>query len=584
MTKLSSQLLRFTSDVPSTSSVSSFTTTLPFSEWKDKADLGYWMGLIFLCMKSKLRIFVTFEGRKMAWHLKRFAVFLLPSPLQPYLSTPLSCATFPSSRKPDSGSKLAHLDALRGLACLVVINQHFTTALSTAIYIAYGGPCIGPVCPIPNNYIIQLPYVNLLWNGHAMVAVFFVISGQVLSHSTLKHAHSLNRLSTNELAITHSKSLLGLASSIFRRTFRLYLPIVVSTLLVALTSYAGLFAAAKHNQDIYWMTLLTSEEPTPDRFETLSGQLDQWIRFLVAQVREGARNELDRHTWTIPVEWHSSMVLFLVLAALCRMHLRWRTLWILLLIVYAAYFVHESDLLFLCGMWIADYNLELDSSNNDNANETFRKYTSGQPEAMELLNCITDEENKQFHDGSGGDSYACRDISYHDRLMGLYCYLPHTSTILHAVLFLAAGYLMSFPYEQPNNTTGYRLLASLAPNQWQNKPLYKNVGAVLLVWTVERCSIVRRALSGRVVQYIGKLSFSLYLVHGPVIRSLGYVIIPPVKLFVNAQESMAGFCASWLICALVVGLVTWWFADLFHRVVDEPCVRLGRWIEQKCID
>ena len=518
-----------------------------------------------------------------ARYFKRITFFLLPSPLQCWLSPAPPHATSPNGeqvfRSAKEASKLAHLDALRGIACLVVINQHFTTALTTAIYTAWGGPCVGPVCPIPNHYFTQLPYVNLFWNGHAMVAVFFVISGQVLSHSTLKHARSLGRASSTELPTVYSRLLLNITSSTFRRTFRLYLPIVASTLLVALASYAGLYAAAKRNQDTYWMTLLTSEEPTPDRFDTLQGQLGQWLHFLVNQVRNGSRNELDRHTWTIPVEWNSSMTVFLVLAALCRMRFHQRTFWLVTLIAYAAHFVDEGNMLFLSGILIADLNLALGEPGSDAGEESSQRHPPDEPEAVELLNAIDDGENPPSSEKPSLDPW------FTSNSWLLHHYLRQASTLWHTFLILLAGYLLSFPYEQAENTPGYRSLASTIPTQWStsNKPFHKYIGAITLVWIVNRSTLARKVLSGKTVQYVGKLSFALYLVHGPVIRSLGYVVIPPVKRGLGAQESMLGFCAAWFVCAVCVGVVVWWVADLFERVVDAPSVWFGRWVERKCV-
>ena len=81
--------------------------------------------------------------------------------------------------KPTKVHEIAPLDGLRGWACLLVFNFHFLFTYTWAVSTGWGFA--------GQNYgIHQLPIVHILISGHIMVAIFFVISGYVLSHHPLK--------------------------------------------------------------------------------------------------------------------------------------------------------------------------------------------------------------------------------------------------------------------------------------------------------------------------------------------------------------------------------------------------------------
>ncbi|HEY0082063.1 MAG TPA: acyltransferase family protein, partial [Pyrinomonadaceae bacterium] len=93
-------------------------------------------------------------------------------------------------------SRLKSIDALRGLAALAVVVYHAATALEV----------------LPSNALWFRIVYAIPSHGHLGVALFFVISGYVLSYRLLIHTH--NRSSEQLLN--------SLASSTFRRGMRLY--------------------------------------------------------------------------------------------------------------------------------------------------------------------------------------------------------------------------------------------------------------------------------------------------------------------------------------------------------------------------
>lgn len=131
----------------------------------------------------------------------RFILFFIPSFLR---------------RNPDKNKELhetAYLDGLRGYACYAVFFAHHTTAYCFEVWHPFGEG--GNLHFVQTNYFFQLPILRLMFNGQAAITVFFVLSGYVLSYKPLKliHARDFEKLQG------------CLASSIFRRWWRLFLPV-----------------------------------------------------------------------------------------------------------------------------------------------------------------------------------------------------------------------------------------------------------------------------------------------------------------------------------------------------------------------
>ncbi|MES2095037.1 MAG: acyltransferase [Actinomycetota bacterium] len=77
--------------------------------------------------------------------------------------------------------------------------------------------------------------------------------------------------------------------------------------------------------------------------------------------------------------------------------------------------------------------------------------------------------------------------------------------------------------------------------------------------------VVRRALESRIVQWFGLISFSLYLVHVPIIATLTFIF---------------GDQLWWLVASIAfpVAIVVAWG---FHRIVERPSQRLARFVSRE---
>ncbi|RZS89731.1 peptidoglycan/LPS O-acetylase OafA/YrhL [Motilibacter rhizosphaerae] len=116
----------------------------------------------------------------------------------------------------------ANLDGLRGFAALVVVMTH---SINTFL------PAVSGVGVVQHEWFepaLRQPPLTLLWNGEIAVAVFFVLSGFVLSAKFFQ---------------TGSRD--AVVSSALRRYVRLVVPVLSAVLVAAALMRAGLM----HNQE-----------------------------------------------------------------------------------------------------------------------------------------------------------------------------------------------------------------------------------------------------------------------------------------------------------------------------------------------
>lgn len=140
---------------------------------------------------------------------------------------------------------------------------------------------------------------------------------------------------------------------------------------------------------------------------------------------------------------------------------------------------------------------------------------------------------------------------------------------------------MSQPDEGGEETPGWVWLSGMIPGWWGDKHrFWQSFGAVLFVLAVTRSSGLQRAFNSGVVQYFGRISYAIYLMHGPVMHTVGYSIERGVWTLTGVE----GMAYSWgfVLASLFVVPVVIWVSDVFWRAVDAPVVRFAKWVETKC--
>jgi peptidoglycan/LPS O-acetylase OafA/YrhL len=104
---------------------------------------------------------------------------------------------------------------------------------------------------------------------------------------------------------------------------------------------------------------------------------------------------------------------------------------------------------------------------------------------------------------------------------------------------------------------------SVRPEVWAvAAPPLVALGAAVLCLLALACPGVRGLCSGRTLQWAGRISFALYLVHEPILVSVSTIVGP----------SVPGVALTLLVGgSLGIGV-----ASLFHRFIEQPALRWAR--------
>ncbi|THY04144.1 hypothetical protein D6D03_03873 [Aureobasidium pullulans] len=102
-------------------------------------------------------------------------------------------------------------------------------------------------------------------------------------------------------------------------------------------------------------------------------------------------------------------------------------------------------------------------------------------------------------------------------------------SVFYTLVFIGGLYLGGQPEQRWEHAPGWMTLWSLIPSYIHDRHRYwTGWGALLLVWSTSNSPMLQRIFNNRFTQYLGKISFSLYLVHGFMIHTLYYSLLPVV--------------------------------------------------------
>ena len=97
---------------------------------------------------------------------------------------------------------------------------------------------------------------------------------------------------------------------------------------------------------------------------------------------------------------------------------------------------------------------------------------------------------------------------------------------------------------------------------------YYIIGAFLLFFALSRLSFSLKVFSSKVAVYIGKISFSIYLLHFIVICSLSSYILVWLKNDINASNEL-----SFIVTSLITIVVTISLSHIFHHYIELKSIK-----------
>ncbi|KAL3428419.1 hard surface induced protein 3-like protein [Phlyctema vagabunda] len=453
--------------------------------------------------ESETNIFSEPRYRGLGKCLRRIGRFMVPSWVQDWVSQGPS--------EPPSIHPTAYLDGLRGWASLFVLIYHSTYDYHPKRSQGYG---VDP----KHSHFIQLPILRVLYSGPNMVWVFYAISGFALSLKPLQY-------------IQHGqmdKLLLAISSSVFRRMVRLYLPVLTVTFIAMLGVQAGAFREETYITTPPDFARDYKKPGAIPHYADVFSQLHDWLRQMESQMRMASsspkRNSYNPHSWTIPVEFDGSMVVFAVLLTLAKARTWMRISSTAALVIYLWYIRRGVAVqLFLAGVLLA---------------EVYVQQQLQKPWTQLVVGSV-----------------AARPLSW--------------------LAFVSALFLISMPWVHGADTPGYRTLTHFASDA-----TWRELGVPLLILSVQLNRTLQWLFTTPVSRYLGRISFALYLCQFLVIYTLGKALIP-VCLELTGQQTLWRFELGFWLGNSVVVVVTFWLADVFWRAVDLPSVSFARWLEER---
>ncbi|GAB1217755.1 hypothetical protein ATERTT37_006996 [Aspergillus terreus] len=454
---------------------------------------------------------------------RRLLIALTPSYLQHWVGG--------QPPEPTKLHAIAALDGLRGWACLLVFNFHFLFTYTWKVAIGWGFNG-------ENFSVLQLPIIHMLVSGHIMVAIFFVISGYVLSYKPLKTIRSRS----------FDQTFTTLASSTFRRGLRLYIPSIVGIAMVFIAVRLGVYNYS-HKVLNAGHTIVGTNEQHPPIMKSFFKQFWDWYYTVVRLMNPWDwalyYNNYNPHLWTIPVEFRCSIVLFLTILATSRVRTGIRLALVSTLVWFCMRWGRWDVVLFLSGMLMAEADL---------INGTWERPPAAAEEKPWIPRYPSKHQIFRF-----------------------------SSRRFWIGLFVLGLYLGSAPNVGYKWTPFYMWTWKVTPKTYLEPHRFpQTLGAVAIVYSINHSRDIQRLFVNPLSQYLGKISFAFYIVHGPILHSLGYSLMPNIWRITGKQTDFQyclGFFIGWAIC-LPLSL---WAGDIFWRAVDIPSVKFARWLEDKVI-
>lgn len=422
--------------------------------------------------------------------------------------------------------KTAWLDGLRGFAALLVYSLHHQVWGHSGIH---GEFILENVFGWDRQYyFVCLPGVRILFSGgHLAVAIFYLISGYVLTLAPLSLLQSTDsgRVADN------------MASALFRRWIRLFLPVLVTTFV--------------------WMTLwhllgIRNNNPIaapPER--TWLDEVWKWycdFKNYSFIFNDSIFNAYNDHAWSLPLEFRGSILVWTVLLGLSRCRTNMRLILEASLIFYFLYIVDGwYCAAFMTGMLLCDLDLLAEKNQL--------------PEFLERF--------------------------------------QNVKTWVYYVLFAIAMYLGGVPSISNDighlrQSPGWSLLSYFKPQAfWDFRWFFRYWAATLFMIAIPRIGWLKGFFETAFCQFLGRISYSLYLVHGPILWSVGDRIYAAVGRIHDRQIATIpgwmnimplpswgpfGFELNYLIPHLILLPLTFWVAEIVTKLVDEPSLKLSRWL------
>ncbi|PYH42732.1 acyltransferase family protein [Aspergillus saccharolyticus JOP 1030-1] len=380
--------------------------------------------------------------------------------------------------------------------------------------------------------VLQWPILRIPWQGRLGVTIFAFLTGYVCALKPLKLSRAGNHLSAFSTV----------AKSAFRRPPRLILPATIALFISWVMAQFGAFVVANRS-DCWWCRYAAPDLEDSFFKEVIrlgANFLSTWTTGYMAY---------DDHQWALLPLLKASMLVYVLLCATMYVQFRYR---IAIYIGMMLYF-HQ------------------DAAKNT---ETFQ------------LQAVY--------------GMLLSDMSYDSTCRSLIETHRWPRRIIAILVTIAGLFICSYPGEHPEWATWsdymFRIAQYIFPPEVNIGKRYSAIGVDMIIFAIFISPGTQSFLANRLLLWLGKQSFAVYLVHGTLLRTVlcwmlygitgqpweetvdenGQTVLPP-WLPIRPPWVVA------LCIPLWIGLV-YLVASLWTAYVDPLCARLTAWLEKKVFD
>lgn len=453
--------------------------------------------------------------------------------------------------------RILWLDSLRGIASALVVIHHSKSSEPKSI-VGFLTRSYWDEPAEENHRLIQLPPFRLLFNGPSMVALFMVISGYAISLPLLR--------CREDVGASNVGFFRRLCSAATRRIFRIYLPSIAILFLSELVYFCNVFPWKAADD---WLGGL---KPLTAPWAHVQYVLSRIVHLLDISNHQVDinfdRNRPDMRTinyqlWTMPIEFRGSCAVYLLILTFSFWKPQPRYLALVGVAMYWFYMGHWDLFAFVAGILLAERHVASESGPD---REIALSYSSSPLEIQEPITKAWNKFTEKIYLQRIGIS-----VSF---ILGMYFLCMCGADRLAAE---------------------YRWLAVARSPEWDNAEMmprcWRSVGAVLVIYAISKSALLQRPLNSRPLQYLGKISFPLYLVHPTVYLALKWpvrdfswwaVTRTPYPGTIEASKHALSFAMTWMGTMIVLDAVMVVASELWNRFVDMKCLVLARRFE-KCV-
>ena len=393
----------------------------------------------------------------------------------------------------------------------------------------------------------QWPIIRTPLNGHAFVAIFFLLAGYNNALKPIKTAREGNPQAAAS----------DLMASAFRKTFRFVLPTMCAQVIIWLVAELGYYdMAARISEGEGWLGF-TSPKASATWVQAFKNLLWSWYSLWVS-----GECLYDRNYWAMLQLLKASFMVYVMLLITLRCAPRYRMMLCAGMYIYC---------------WMCD---------DCKLRDTLRKLGANGTTARIGLNVYAGiflaELSMAFPLPNAESSSSFRDQAHY---------------ILPLILAFFAVLTMGHPSEKDHFAMWTRMYKKLAVHIFPTGADYHyfwcTIGEQMLMVSIMFSADLQKILSHPIMLWLGRISFAIYLLHGFIVRTfmlwLLYGLREPIWLYSkdnagNVDEAWEALPNphGWMypVCFAVTFALLLFLSHIFTEYVEQFCAFVTRKLEE----